>query len=77
MFSHPGGHSRGSVQTGMNGTEIVDRTGPKQVGLYALCGSSQVASAANQGWHAGPESGIEPLNVGGVDQTETSLREGN
>ena len=77
MLSQTGCHSRGGIQTGMDGTEIVDRTSPKQVGLNAPGRSSQVASAANQRWHAGPESGIEPLNVGGVDQTKTSLSHGN
>lgn len=48
MFSQTGGHSRGGVQTGMDGTEIVNRTSPKQVCLQARGRASQAASAANQ-----------------------------
>ena len=70
-------HSWRDTQTGMNGTEVVHNTCPEHLGLEARCSACQVTSAPYQGGHPGTESGIQALNVSGVDQATGRLRHGN
>ncbi len=57
----------------MNSAEIVNHTRPEQLHLQAFHCTGEIARPAHQTGQTGPLGGIEPLDVGGIDEADLGL----